>query len=305
MFFRLTFPLFYACIYALSSLPWGFWYGVSNLLYGVLFHLLKYRRAVAYQNLKRCFPDKSETEIAALMQETYRHLCDTLVEFFKEISMSEAELKRRMVIKNPEIFTQIEAKGKSVIFLATHYGNFEWMTTRTTTATRFNCLGVYAPLSSRYFEELAQQTRRRWGGELVPAKNALQNLKKRLHEEVIIGFITDQTPSRARKLYFTRFFGQTTAVHDKFAHFALQNEIDLYFVDVRKPKRGYYTMEVLPLFTENYLPYSEANAYRLTDDYIQRLERIISEQPAYWLWTHRRWKHEPQEQDMLSARLSD
>jgi Kdo2-lipid IVA lauroyltransferase/acyltransferase len=29
----------------------------------------------------------------------------------------------------------------------------------------------------------------------------------------------------------------------------------------------------------------------LTQQYITMLENLIREEPAYWLWSHRRWKH--------------
>lgn len=302
--FRITFPIFYAFVYSLSLLPLGLWYLFSDFLFFILYYVIGYRKKVAYSNLKRCFPEKSEQEIQSIMRETYHHTADVFVEFFKEISMSEEELCKRMVVKNPEAFREIEQKGKGVILLATHYGNFEWMTTRTVTSTKFHCYGVYAPLGSPYFEELAHRGRLRWGGGLIPAKNAISVVAEKLEGQNIIGFICDQTPSRSRILYFTDFFGQVTAVHDRFANLAVQKQTDIYFVDVRSVKRGYYTMELVLLPTQEFQPYTQENVQALTDRYTKMLESVIREQPQYWLWTHKRWKHEPKEGDILSKSLN-
>ena len=55
--------------------------------------------------------------------------------------------------------------------------------------------------------------------------------------------------------------------------------------------------------TEDFLPYSVENAQKLTDFYTELVEKMICEQPENWLWTHRRWKHQPKEMDILSAKL--
>lgn len=302
--FRFTFPIFYAFVYTLSLMPFWFWYFLSDCLYVVLYYMLGYRKKVAYANLKRCFPEKSEAEILTIMKQSYQHTADVFVEFFKEISMSEEALKQRMFVKNPEAFREIEEKGKGVILLATHYGNFEWMTTRVVTSTNFFCYGVYAPLGSPYFEELAHRGRKRWGGGLIPAKNAIEVVDKKLDEKNIVGFICDQTPSRSRIIYFTQFFNQVTAVHDRFADLAIRKGTDIYFVDVQKVKRGHYTMELLRLPMEQYQPYLPENVHAFTDYHVKILENIIRAQPQYWLWTHKRWKHSPQENDILSPQLS-
>lgn len=303
--FRVTFSVFYFIVYTMASLPTALWYFFSEVLFILLYYIIGYRKEVAYSNLKRCFPEKSETEIRNLLKASFRHLCDVFAEFFREIGMSEKELKQRMTVVNPEVFREIEAKGKGVLFLASHYGNFEWMTTRTVTATSMNCYGIYAPLKNPYMEALAVKTRRRWGGDLIPARNAIKNALSKLEERSIIGFICDQTPSRREVLYFTEFMGQVTAVHDRFAQLALEKGADVFYVKVCKEKRGYYSMEIIPLPVSEYLPYSPENTRRFVDLYIQKLEENIREQPEYWLWTHRRWKHDPREGDILSGRLKN
>ncbi|MBX7241470.1 MAG: hypothetical protein K1X92_06955 [Bacteroidia bacterium] len=301
--FNLTFSIFYHIIYLIACLPTRVWYFISDFVFLILFYGIKYRKKVAYDNLKRCFPEKEEAELQRILKATFRHLSDVFVEFFREIGISEKELKERMTVMNPEVFRQIEAKGKGVLFLASHYGNFEWMTTRTVTATDMFCYGIYAPLKNRYLETLALKTRKRWGGDLLPARNAIKNSLAKLDERTIIGFVCDQTPSRREVLYFTDFMGQVTAVHDRFAHLALMKGADVYFVKVNKIKRGYYTMELIPLPVRDYLPYSPESACRFTDLYIRLLEDNIRECPEYWLWTHRRWKHNPEEKDILSESL--
>ena len=34
---------------------------------------------------------------------------------------------------------------------------------------------------------------------------------------------------------------------------------------------------------------------KITEDFTKRLEEDIINNPQYWLWTHRRWKHKKEE----------
>ncbi|MFN0204132.1 MAG: lysophospholipid acyltransferase family protein, partial [Bacteroidia bacterium] len=191
-----------------------------------------------------------------------------------------------------------------VLALATHYGNFEWMSCATDMHTKNKGYAIYSPLKNPYFEALAVKTRERWGGELLPARAAIRNSLSKLDEPCIIGFICDQTPSRREGLYFSKFLGLTTAVHDRFAHLALQKAAQVYFIEVRKEKRGYYNLTLVPMPMEQFLPYSQENAHRFTDYHIELLEKLILAQPEFWLWTHKRWKHQPQEGDLFSEKLT-
>lgn len=301
---KLLFHLIYGILYLLSLLPFALWYFISDILFVLLYYVIGYRKKMAYENLKRSFPEKTEMELKAIHKAFFHHLCDLVAEFFKEMTMSKDTFSQRMKVLNPEVFAEIAQKDKGVLMLATHFGNFEWMTTMTDMASSVTCYGIYAPLKNAVAERLAVTTRERWGGKLLPVRDAIRNSLAKLDEKCIIGFVCDQTPSRREQLYFTLFLNQTTAVHDRFAHLVLQKEADTYFVHVNKVKRGHYTVKYEAIEIRNFLPYSVENAQRLTDFYTEKVEKMICEQPEIWLWTHRRWKHSPKETDILSAKLS-
>jgi KDO2-lipid IV(A) lauroyltransferase len=58
------------------------------------------------------------------------------------------------------------------------------------------------------------------------------------------------------------------------------------YIHPTRPKRGYYTMELEVLVEDP----SKTKDYEITEIYTRRLERDIRENPAIWLWSHRRWK---------------
>ena len=66
-------------------------------------------------------------------------------------------------------------------------------------------------------------------------------------------------------------------------------DIPIVFADAIKVKRGYYTVDIV-LITDK--P-KETPDYFITDKYTELMEKCIMRDPAYWLWTHKRWKHKP------------
>ncbi len=271
-----------------------FLYGISNILYFIVFYLWGYRKKLAYENLKRAFPEKSEAEIQDILKRNYQYLTDVLVEYLKSISMSKQEIAKRFVVKTPEIFEELVKIPKGAVALGTHYGNFEWLLILVSSHVSKPSYGVYSGLTNPIFEKIVVKTRERWGGELMPMKAAILNSMQKLQEEpCVIGFICDQSPYSSRESYFTTLFGIPTAAHYRFADLVLKAEAPTYYLQVERPKRGYYSLSLIPMTFEDYLPYSEEKGKRFTDWYNRLLENNIRIDPAYWLWTHRRWKHEP------------
>ena len=107
----------------------------------------------------------------------------------------------------------------------------------------------------------------------------------------MIGFIADQAPSWQAMEHWTTFLNHETAFFLGAERMGQKLDAAVYYADIKRVKRGYYHVEVKPLT----LHPKELPQYRLTDMYIANLERQIREAPAYWLWSHNRWKRTKQE----------
>ena len=65
-------------------------------------------------------------------------------------------------------------------------------------------------------------------------------------------------------------------------------------MDVKRIKRGYYE-SAFRLVCE----YPKATPeFELTETYTRMMEETILRNPAYWLWTHKRWKHKKEQADV-------
>ncbi|MEQ8423972.1 MAG: lipid A biosynthesis acyltransferase, partial [Cyclobacteriaceae bacterium] len=112
---------------ALSRLPFPVLFLLSDLLFFLAYHIVRYRRWVVYRNIHNSFPDMSESEMLKIERVFYRNLCDYIVETLKLLTITPEELKRRMFYKNPEVIQQCKDENTSALFLASHQFNWEWM----------------------------------------------------------------------------------------------------------------------------------------------------------------------------------
>src|SRR6202790_5339601 len=89
-------------IRALSRLPFGVLYRLTALIMWLLRHVLRFRVAVARDNLRRCFPDRAEAEINSLLGDYYRQLGQVAAEFIKMADMSADQLRTHLQVHNVE-----------------------------------------------------------------------------------------------------------------------------------------------------------------------------------------------------------
>lgn len=282
--------ILYGLVWLLSFLPFGLLYAFADLLYYLLYYVLRYRRRVVRENLLHSFPDKTLDEIEQIEREFYHNLGDLFVEMYKGWHMKEKEIRRRCVFINSELPESYYRQGKSVICVLGHYGNWEWMASYALwlkTNVRFYTL--YKPIHNRVMDRMMFQIRSHFGAIPIPKNDVLRTLVKDYREGRIFmaGFIGDQTPSKSNSHFWTEFLNQETPVLLGTEKIATKFNIPVVTIFVRKPRRGYYEIE----FRKVCEAPNELKPGELTLRHTRMLEEQIQAVPAYWLWSHKRWKH--------------
>jgi Kdo2-lipid IVA lauroyltransferase/acyltransferase len=269
----------------LSLLPFSILYLISDLLYFLSAYVFKYRRKVIETNLRNSFPDKDEKEIQLIVKKFYHNLADIIVEIIKTLSLSEKELAKR-VVNHAEIPAGYLKEGKSILVLAGHLCNWEWLLLSCSTKTDKDLLAVYRPLHNKFFDKLMLKIRTHMGAIGVPINNTVRELAKRKNIPFGLAMVADQTSGEGTP-YWGNFLNQETGFligGDKIAK--LMN-LPVFFVEMKRLKRGYYEVN-FKLLKEP--PYVKEN-FEILEAYQHALETSIKENPSDWLWSHRRWKH--------------
>lgn len=282
-----SYILFYLIIIPISLLPFRVLYAVSDFFYFIVFHVVSYRKNVVFTNLRNSFPEKSEKEIEEIAKKFYRHFCDIIIESLKTFTISGSEMKRRMKFVNPEILDPYFERKKSMIAITGHYANWEWVVVACPIFMKHRTLGIYLPLKNKFFDKKVQDSRSLFGMTLMSVRETKENFEKYKNEVTITGIIVDQTPSNTKKCHWMQFLGQDTPVFLGTEKYASLYDYPVVFGKTKKIKRGFYELELV-MISEN--PSSEEK-FAITEKHTRFLENQIREQPEYWLWSHKRWKH--------------
>jgi len=282
--------LYYGIIKPLSFLPLSLLYFLSDFLYFILYKVVGYRVKVVENNLKQAFPEKSEADRKKIMSAFYSHLCDLIVESIRLFSISKEEAIRRFRVKNPEILDSLYASGKNGIIVTGHYGNWEMGGVAFRMQIKPDVFTFYTQLSNPFFEKKFLESRTKYGCVMIPTKQVRDFYKQSLAQSSVSLYLSDQSPSNLKNVYWTTFLNQETAVAMGAERYAKEYHLPVYFGKIIKVKRGYYEVE-MELICEN--P-SETAEYEIAEKFTRKIEELIISAPQYWLWTHKRWKHKRQ-----------
>ena len=271
----------------MGILPFRLLYLVSDFAYLVIYYLFGYRRKVVVSNLQSSFPGKTPAEIKALTKKYYHHLCDISVESLKGFSMNPKEIIRRHHILNPELADHYFDKGLSTIAVPGHYNNWEWGSLSPGLQIKYPIVGFYKPMSNKLLDTYAKHHRAKFNTRLASIRETGITFDELATTPTAYIMASDQSPTNLKDCYWFDFLNHDTPWLHGPEKYARKYNLPVVYVDIQKVKRGFYELKMV-LLTENPSTLPDGEITRL---YAQHLEKSILQEPAYWLWSHKRWKH--------------
>lgn len=250
---------------------------------------MRYRRKVVMRNLRESFPEKPEKELRRIAREFYHFLGDYFVETVALASMSEKEIRRRMRFENVGAVEECLRRGQPVTLFLGHYCNWEWCSSIPLhISVPCRPLQIYHPLSNKDADKAFLMLRNHFGLNSVPMADTLRAVIGARREGVpsITGYIADQAPLYESTHLFVDFLNHDTPVLTGAEKISRKIGAAVFYCDLRREKRGQYVCRYVEISPDA----SGEEIFTITRRYWQLLEESIRRQPAYWLWSHRRWK---------------
>jgi KDO2-lipid IV(A) lauroyltransferase len=261
-------------------------YGFASVVGWLAFRAVPYRAALVHNNLKLAFPQMDERALRNTMRDYYAGFAQMLVEIVKSAKMPADEIRRRVRIVNIEGPRELLAQGKSVLCVAAHQCNWEWMLLGFSLELGYPLDAAYKPLVNPWAEREMKTVRSRFGSRMIPAKDLLPDIIKRRGIPRAIAMVADQEPTTSEHKHWTRFLGRDTAFYMGPEEIARVTKLPVFFIAMRRVSRGLYEMAFEPLA----MPEEKLKPGELTERYARRVERQIRDAPPDWPWSHKRWK---------------
>lgn len=270
----------------LGKLPLWVLYALAFPIYLIGYYAVERRRNVIYSNMQNSFPEASSSELKRLAKLNFKRLVYVILEASKTLNLTEEQIRQRVRLRNPELIEQFANNNQSVLMLAAHHCNWEWMLAGCSLQLSFPIDAVYKPLHDKIVDEYMKVSRSRFNARPIPNKNALIEIMQRRKEVRGFAMVADQSPVRKEEKYWTHFLNQESSFAVGAQKIAKLTKYPVIFVGMKRLSLGHYEVYFEEL---GQAPY-EKEGHDITEKYARATERMILDAPEDWMWSNRKWK---------------
>jgi KDO2-lipid IV(A) lauroyltransferase len=272
---------------------------LGRFLGRVIFSIFHIRRRVTLTNLKQAFPGKGPHELRKIAAKTYENFGMMMLEFLRAPAMSQKEIHDAIVsVKNQHLLDEAHDAGKGAIFLTAHFGNWEfnggWVGYR-----GYPMSVMVQEQSNPYVDRLMRRCRKHMGMRPIHRGTAMRSYLKALKSGEYAVMLADQDAGRDG--VFVDFFGRKASTAVGPARFHLKTGAPVLLFMTYRDAKGDLHLEIeklpLPIATGD----RQQAMREIMQNYYRHLESWIRRYPDHWFWMHKRWKTQPQQENVKKA----
>ena len=249
------------------------------------------RAGVVRRQIAAAFPELHAAAVDARAREAYDNLGRVAIEASLLARRGPAAvLDRFKPSPDWEIVERARARGKGVVLVAGHLGNWElsgaYVAARGVPVHPI-ARGMSNPLSDRFF----RRTRERLGMHVMHDQESVRKVPRALRDGHAVGFLSDQATVGLAST-FVPFFGRPAKTPRGAAVFALRIGAPLLLIQAIRGADGRYTFVAEELQVTD-TGDRERDVDAIVMRFSEALERLVRRYPGQYFWQHRRWKHQP------------
>ena len=262
--------------------------GVGHLFYIAL----KKRRRIALENLQIAFSEEMSTdERAQICRRSFQQIGKTAIEFLRFPKLTFENIWDEVTVEGKEHLIGALNQGKGAIVFLSHFGNWELLALVYGALIPDQAKAIAFPLKNRYLNTLTSQYRERLSLKLITRRRAVRETLRALRENFAVGFFADQ--NAGREGVFVDFFGKPASAVRGPATLALKTGAPLLLsMDIRQPDDRHHVI-ITPEIELEISGDLDQDVQTNTAHILKILETYIRQYPDQWLWTHNRWKTQP------------
>ncbi len=264
----------------------------------IVYHTNLKRRMIAYANLKSAFPEKSSKELKRINKAHFENLGMNVVELLKLPFMRKDYPKRCVKLENGDRIKAGLEKGKGVIFLTAHFGN--WEIASLAASLYGYTMSVFAR-EQKYerLNNLLNQFRQSTGCKVITKGFSAKDIIRTLENNGMVAMLSDQ--DAGANGVFVNFFNRPASTAQGIIAFSSKTGAAIFPSFIHRigvSKHMANIEEALELV-------NTGDKEKDTKENLQKMADILEEQirkfPEQWLWAHKRWKSTPQRSVMVLA----
>ena len=263
--------------------------GLGSLAY----RILPLRRAITLDNLTKGMPELSPERRVQVARGVFQSVTTAFLEMLWLPRFTAEKLRAFAPVEDPHLLQDTRDKGKGVVFLTAHFGNWEIVGQTVSVNLGAPVLIIVKPQSNPYVGRAIAKRRTQFGARVVPMGESVRPVIQALRAGETVALAGDQ--SATRQSVWADFFGREVPVHQGPAAFALRTRSDMVLAFAVRQPDGTYRTKLQRVDYDDLADYTPENVEELTRRHVRQTEAVIREHPEQWMWTHRRWKTGPDE----------
>lgn len=266
-----------------------------TLLGRFIYMVFPYRRKVIMKNIEQVFTNGTSTENKKnLAKAFYSHLAKCFKETLQIRFISDKKLRKKVTVVGQEHLLSVADQGKGVLILTGHFGNWE-----------FAPLGgilnfaqykghfhfIRKNIRNKFVERILFKRYIQAGLHVIPKDNAMHLVKDALEKNHAVIFVLDQHAIIQNKDGIpVEFFGKKAGTYRSLASLSRHTGIPVIPAASYRKQNGQHVLEFFKPIPWQEFPTTSESLYQNTLNYNRALEKIILQNPAQWMWLHKRWK---------------
>lgn len=257
----------------------------------LFYYLIPIRKQTVIENLTKAFPEKNGNDIQRIAFNTYKSFSIALIEILLMPYMSRPEIEnvvdasgdvKKMILDN-------FAKGKGVILLSAHFGNWEYVAASVSAQINEPFCVIVKSQRNPYVNDWMNKARTTWINKIVPLGISVREIYKQLKEKRIVAMVADQRgPSDGIRV---NFFGRKASVYPGPAMLAVKTGAPVLFGVAVRQEDYSYKLHLEEVKTYDLPENDEEKIIEISQRHTDILEKYIRKNPEQWLWMHKRWKY--------------
>jgi KDO2-lipid IV(A) lauroyltransferase len=172
-------------------IPLKIGYGLAVLISDLRYIFAAEDRKSVRENLKVIFPEKSDRQIRRIRRQMFRNFAKYLVDFFRFSKLDAEYIRKNIQLKNLHYLDNEVAKGKGVIALTAHLGNWE-LGGVIIALLGYDFLAVALPHKDKKVNQFFNSHRESKGVKVIPLGRAVRQCLNALRENAVVGLVGDR-----------------------------------------------------------------------------------------------------------------
>jgi len=278
----LAFILFKLAYFLSTRLPVRMGYWIATTLSSIKFYISPRDRRAVIGNLRRIRPEADDAEIIRMAKEVFVNFGKYLLEFFRLKYLKKEMLGRAIVIKGLEHIDKALTKGKGVLIVTAHMGNWE-LGGVFMSLLGYPMFAVALPHRHRRVNDLFNRQRERIGVTVVPSLGvAIRRIYDALKANALVALVGDR--DFANSGVRMPFLGSHKMIPRGPAVLTLRTGAPIITAFVLRQPDDTCILEFKPL------PGPFLDERSIIAAYVRSIEESIRQHPAQWLMFREFWK---------------